>query len=88
MKNQQGRPRLIGIAGPSCSGKSSVARAIMELLPESALIPVDSYYRDAYLLTELASDCEIDNGPSRAFHEAMGFEEVQRNIGFRRDLTR
>lgn len=36
---------------------------------------------------ELASDCEIGNEPGRAFHEAAGFEEVQRIIAFRRDLT-
>ena len=50
------RPYLIGIAGPSCSGKSSVAHAIMDLVPESTLIPVDSYYRD---LTHLAPEGEL-----------------------------
>lgn len=38
-------------------------------------------------LTELASDCELDNVGSQAFHLAAGFEEVQRSVCFRRRLT-
>ena len=37
---------------------------------------------------ELASDCAIDNRASEAFHLAIGFEEVQRTINFKRDLER
>ncbi|MEE9207343.1 MAG: GNAT family N-acetyltransferase [Gemmatimonadota bacterium] len=37
--------------------------------------------------TELASDCDIDNVGSQAFHAAAGFTEVQRNVCFRRDLA-
>jgi len=36
--------------------------------------------------TEFASDCEVGNEASRAFHEALGFREVQRTINFRKDL--
>lgn len=38
-------------------------------------------------LSELASDCEIVNHESRAFHLATGFREVQRTISFKRDLS-
>ena len=38
-------------------------------------------------LTEFASDCEIENHVSEAFHLAVGFEEEVRSICFRRDLT-
>jgi aminoglycoside 6'-N-acetyltransferase I len=38
-------------------------------------------------LTELASDCEIANDTSHAFHLGSGFQEVQRNICFRKILT-
>lgn len=38
-------------------------------------------------LTEIASDCEIDNRVSLEFHLASGFEEVQRSICFRRSLV-
>lgn len=36
--------------------------------------------------TELASDCEIDNEASQAFHRAAGFAEVARSVCFRREL--
>ncbi len=36
--------------------------------------------------TELASDCDIDNAGSQAFHTSAGFAEVRRNVCFRRDL--
>ncbi len=36
--------------------------------------------------TELASDCEIDNAASQAFHRAAGFAEVGRSVCFRREL--
>ena len=41
------RPRLIGIAGPSCSGKTTLARCLADALPgRSTLLSLDSYYRD------------------------------------------
>ena len=36
--------------------------------------------------TEFASDCELDNAGSLKFHVAMGFEEVNRIICFRKGL--
>ncbi|MBQ4526924.1 MAG: GNAT family N-acetyltransferase [Clostridia bacterium] len=36
--------------------------------------------------TEFASDCELDNVGSLKFHVAMGFEEVNRIICFRKGL--
>jgi len=36
--------------------------------------------------TEFASDCEIDNTSSLSFHMAMGFEESNRVICFRKDI--
>ena len=41
------RPGLIGIAGPSCSGKTSLARLLAQHLPDpTAVFSFDSYYRD------------------------------------------
>lgn len=47
------RPILIGIIGGTGSGKSTVARAIFESLPEQniAIIQQDSYYKDQSHLT-------------------------------------
>lgn len=40
-------PYLIGIAGPSCSGKTELARRLQPVLPgESLILALDSYYRD------------------------------------------
>ncbi len=36
--------------------------------------------------TEFASDCELDNTDSLRFHMALGFEEANRIICFRKDL--
>jgi aminoglycoside 6'-N-acetyltransferase I len=52
----------------------------------SALVRQAEAWAQARGLTELASDCEVGNEASRAFHIAGGFEEVQRSICFRRDL--
>ena len=35
---------------------------------------------------EFASDCELDNADSLKFHMALGFEEANRIICFRKDL--
>ena len=35
---------------------------------------------------EFASDCELDNADSLKFHEAMGFEETNRIICFKKSL--
>src|SRR5690348_3970874 len=39
------QPFLIGIAGPSCSGKSEVSRRVAEELG-APVLSLDSYYRD------------------------------------------
>ena len=36
--------------------------------------------------TEFASDCEADNADSLKFHMALGFEEANRIICFRKDI--
>lgn len=44
------RPFLIAIAGPSCSGKTTVARHVAEELP-STIFSLDAYYHDLGELT-------------------------------------
>jgi uridine kinase len=40
------QPYLIGIAGPSCAGKTALAQALAAALPEpSTIFALDSYYR-------------------------------------------
>ena len=41
------RPCIIGIAGGSCSGKSTFAHLLAEQLgPSATILPIDAYYRD------------------------------------------
>ena len=39
------RPHIIGIAGPSSSGKTALARQLVDRLPGTAIVSLDSYYR-------------------------------------------
>ncbi len=45
MAAQQSKPYLIGIAGPSCAGKTELARRLASALG-APILPTDSYYRD------------------------------------------
>ncbi len=42
------RPPVIGIAGPSCSGKSGLARRLLQVLEDRnpVIFPMDAYYLD------------------------------------------
>ena len=57
------RPLVIGIAGGSGSGKTTVARAIEEaIVPESVLIDQDAYYKDlAHLVLEERKKVNFDH---------------------------
>lgn len=50
------------------------------------LVREAAYWAASQGRAELASDCDIDNEASRAFHVAAGFEEAGRIICFRRGL--
>ena len=39
------RPHIIGIAGPSSSGKTELARQLVRRLPGTAIVSLDSYYK-------------------------------------------
>ncbi len=48
------KPILIGISGPSCSGKTTLAEHLIGMLPgkNNSIISVDSYYRDLTKVNE------------------------------------
>lgn len=54
----------------------------------SDLVQAGEVWARSVGLSELASDCELENTGSEAFHLAIGFDEVQRSICFRRSLER
>jgi uridine kinase len=39
------RAHIIGVAGPSSSGKSELARQLVDRLPRTSIVSLDSYYR-------------------------------------------
>jgi len=39
------RPHIIGIAGPSSSGKTELARQLVRKIPGTSIVSLDSYYR-------------------------------------------
>ena len=39
------KPHIVGIAGPSSSGKTELARRLLPELPGTAIVSLDSYYR-------------------------------------------
>ena len=48
-------PYIIGLAGPSCSGKSSLAHRLAGMLPgPTTILPLDAYYQDLAGLPENA----------------------------------
>jgi uridine kinase len=47
------KPYIIGIAGPSSSGKSELAKQLVSHLPGTSVVSLDSYYRE---LTGLSLD--------------------------------
>jgi uridine kinase len=54
MVAERKRPFCIAIAGPSCAGKTSIAKKVAEMLPgETTLFGLDSYYLD---LSHLSHD--------------------------------
>lgn len=44
--------RLIAIAGPPASGKSTLADAVAENLPDACVVPMDGYHLDNRILAE------------------------------------
>jgi uridine kinase len=61
---------LIGIAGPSCSGKTALARAVAKRL-NAPILPIDAYYRDlAHLPFEQRARTNFDV-PEAIDHELL-----------------
>ena len=62
MSNDDGRAptrRIIGIAGPSCSGKSTVARDLADQLDDAVVLGLDAYYRDQSGVPESGIDVDV-----------------------------
>ena len=73
------RPTIIGIAGASCSGKTTLAEAVAQRLGDTVTIGLDSYYHDlSHLHPETIHTYNLDE-PA-----ALEYELLVRNL---EDLT-
>lgn len=65
VENNQSRPLVIGIAGPSCSGKSGLARELKQRLADRTpvLFPLDAYYRDLSAMMPAEADRQNFDAP-------------------------
>lgn len=55
------RPHLLAIAGPSCAGKTALARALVAALPSAVHVPLDAYYAcRAHLPADQRARCNFD----------------------------
>lgn len=71
--NAQFVSRLIGIAGPSCSGKTALAHALAARLPAGTahVLSLDAYYRDlSHLPKEARAQSNFD-APDALDHETL-----------------
>ena len=75
------RPLVIGIAGGTGSGKSTVARAILESIPEKnvAIIEQDCYYKDQSHLQD-AVRVNVNYDHPLAFDNELMIEHVEKLI--------
>jgi len=69
-------PYLIGIAGPSCAGKTVIAARLAEALPgRAATVSLDSYYRDLSSLPPETREQHNFDAP-----DALDAELVERQL--------
>ena len=70
-------PRVIGVAGASCAGKTALAEALARRLGNVKVLPVDHYYRDlSHLPFEERALANFDE-PAAVDHELL-IEHVRR----------
>ena len=74
------RPQTIGIAGPSCSGKTELALELVRRLgPAAGRLPLDAYYRD---LTQLDPALRVERNFDHpdALDRELFFDHLNRLI--------
>ena len=79
-----GPPRLIGLAGPSGAGKTTLARALQTRLPgPAAVLSLDAYYRDLAALS-LAARARVNfDAPEAIDHQHLAADLRQLAAGHR-----
>lgn len=69
----RGRRKLVAVAGPPASGKSTLAEKLSDLLPGSGVVPMDGFHLDNERLRELDM---LDRKGSPATFDARGFADL------------
>ena len=66
-------PQIIGVAGPSCSGKSEIARSLIKELSEinPVILTLDSYYHDLSPLDPAEREARNFDVPEALDHELL-----------------
>lgn len=72
------RPHLLGVAGPSCSGKSTLARAVAAHYAalDPLVLPMDAYYRDLSGLP-VAERSAVNFDSPEAFEHELLLDQVR-----------
>lgn len=83
----KGPPRLIGLAGPSGAGKTTLARALQTHLPGSAtVLSLDAYYRDLAALSAAARTRVNFDAPEAIDHPRLAADLRQLAAGRRVEI--
>ena len=85
--NAKGPPRLIGLAGPSSSGKTTLARALQTHLPGPAtVLSLDAYYRDLAALDPADRSRVNFDAPEALDHQRLAADLGQLAAGCRVEI--
>ncbi len=85
--NAKGPPRLIGLAGPSGAGKTTLARALQTRLPGPAtVLSLDAYYRDLAGLSAAARGRVNFDAPEAVDHQRLAADLRQLAAGHRVEI--
>lgn len=69
----KGRRRLVAIAGPPASGKSTLAAAVVHQVPNSCVVPMDGFHLDNSILEQRGL---LTRKGSPDSFDAMGFKHL------------
>lgn len=83
----KGPPRLIGLAGPSGAGKTTLARALQTHLPgPTTVLSLDAYYRDLAALSAAARTRVNFDAPEAIDHSRLAADLRQLAAGHRVEI--
>ena len=85
--NAKGPPCLIGLAGPSGAGKTTLARSLQTHLPGPAtVLSLDAYYRDLAALSPVARARVNFDAPEAMDHQRLAADLRQLAAGHRVEI--